>query len=236
MQNMNRRRSFIALGAPTALGTRAYAQGNASRPLAVVVPFDAGGPTDAIAGELTLRMAGVLGQTLVVENRPGAGSRIGTTFEARAKPDGHTLLLTSGSSLTPQPALYQKLPHHVTHDFIGTSKINPAPRALVVNASLPINSLGEFFDGARKNPGEISIASPALGSAIHRVLEMFQAEAKLNHVPFTGSAPAATGVRHRLPGRRGVSPLHRRAGQELPARRASCRHRACRPLITGVCR
>jgi len=166
------------------------------RPITVVVPFDVGGPTDAIARDFTKRLSDVLKQPVIVENQAGAGSRIGSAYVARSKPDGHTLLLTSGSSLTSQPALYKKLPYDVKSDFIGIAKMNHAPQVLVVNPEFPANNLAEFLDYAKANPEGITIASPGLGSAIHLVLEIFQSEAgiKLNHVPFTGSSPAISAV------------------------------------------
>lgn len=197
--NTASRRTFVmasAIGVASFLTLGANAWADSSKPITVVVPFDAGGPTDAIARDVVKRMSALMERPIIVDNRPGAGSRIGTSYVARAKPDGHTLLLTSGSSLTSQPALYQNLPYDVRQDFIGIAKINHAPQVLVVNPDFPAQNLSEFLEYAKAHPEEVTIASPGLGSAIHLVLEIFQAEAgvKLNHVPFTGSAPAVSAV------------------------------------------
>lgn len=197
MQNSNTRRVFITSLAAAAFSLSAQAAPPfPARPITLVVPFDAGGPTDLMARELGSRLSARLGQPVVVDNRPGAGSRIGSNLVARAQPDGYTVLFTSGSSLTSQPALYKSLPYNVTEDFVGIAKVNHAPQVLVVNPSVPVNNLQEFLEYARKNPEKMSIASPGMGSAIHLVLEIFQAEAKikLNHVPFTGSARAVPAV------------------------------------------
>lgn len=198
MTRPNTRRFFIAsLAAAAATSLPVQAQTSyPDRPITLVVPWDAGGPTDVTARELGVRLSARLGQPVVIENRPGAGSRIGANLVARAKPDGYTLMFTSGSSLTSQPALIKSLPYDVVEDFIGIAKVNHAPQVLVVNPTAPMNNLKEFLEYARKNPGELSVASPGMGSAIHLLLEIFQAEAKikLNHVPFTGSARAVPAV------------------------------------------
>ena len=132
---------------------------------------------------------------MLVENKPGGNTVIGTVHVARSEPDGHTLLLTE-PALTVNPSLYTKLPYDPLKDFAPVTGLVTVNHALIINPSLPIKDVRELIERAKGKPGELSYASYGTGSSAHLNMEMFQAMAgiKLNHVPYKGAAPALTDV------------------------------------------
>ncbi|MBL8381436.1 MAG: tripartite tricarboxylate transporter substrate binding protein [Burkholderiales bacterium] len=169
----------------------AQAQSFATRPVRIVVPFAAGGVVDLMARLIAPRMGAELGQTLVIDNRPGAGATLGADFVAKAAPDGHTVLL--GTIVTHATAPHMgKLPYNAERDFapVGFHGFNAA--WLLVTPGLPIRSFAEFVEYARRNPGKLNYGTPSIGSSSHLAAELLKQTLNLDyqHVPYKGSAPA----------------------------------------------
>jgi tripartite-type tricarboxylate transporter receptor subunit TctC len=169
----------------------AIAQSYPSRPVRMVVPLSPGGFADVPARVIAPRLSEALGQTVFVENKPGAGATIGTDFVAKAKPDGYTVLFT-GTPHVISPALYKNLPYDPLKDFAPVMLVASGPYVLVVNPQLPVRSVQELVAAAKAQPGRIDYASSGNGSAQHLVSAMFASMAgiELTHVPYKGSGPA----------------------------------------------
>ena len=191
------RRKFLHLtaGAATlpAASRIARAQAYPSRPVRIVVPFAAGGATDIIARLIGQWLSERLGQQFVIENRPGAGSNIGTEVVVNAPPDGYTLLLVGASSAI-NATLYEKLSFNFLRDIAPVSGIISIPFIMAVNPSFPAKTVSEFIAYARANPGKVNMASGGNGTAGHLSGELFKMMAGINmvHVPYRGEAPALT--------------------------------------------
>jgi len=164
------------------------------RPIRLVVPFAPGGNIDITARTVAPGMSAELGHQVIVENRGGAGGRIGTESVARAAPDGYTWLLGSSGSLTVNPVFAAKATYDSLRDFAPTSLISIVPLVLVVHPSLPVRGAKEFIALAKARPGAILMASAGTGSNTHLTGELFQVitGVKLTHVPYKGSGPALT--------------------------------------------
>lgn len=162
-----------------------------SRPLRMVVPFSAGGGTDVVAREAGQKMAELLGQPVVVDNRPGANGIIGAEAVARAAPDGYTVLLTIASQSI-APAVYQKLPFDSLKDFIPVSLMATYPYVFVTPPGLPPKTFREFVAYAKSKPGQLSYASSGNGSAPHLGMELIAGATgmRMVHVPYKGAANA----------------------------------------------
>jgi tripartite-type tricarboxylate transporter receptor subunit TctC len=159
----------------------------------VIVGFTAGGTTDVIARIMTKELTEALGQSFVVENKPGAGSNIGAEYVARATPDGYTLYFVAVTSAINQ-TLYPHLKFDLTKDFAPIALAAKVPNVLVVNPKLPVKSVKELVDYAKANPGKLNFASSGSGTSIHMAGELFKLKAGVDvlHVPYKGSAPALT--------------------------------------------
>lgn len=177
---------------------RARAQAAASFParaVRIVVPFTAGGPTDVLARLLAERLAERWKQPVVVDNRPGGGSTIGTNAVAKAAPDGHTLGMVVMAHVV-NPALRNDLPYDTLADFAGVSQITTSACALVAHPSLPANTVGELIALAKARPGTLSYATPGAGTLNHVSGELLNHRAGIDllHVPYSGSAAAHADV------------------------------------------
>lgn len=163
------------------------------KPVNIVVGFSAGGTTDVIARIMAKELTQELGQTFVVENKPGAGSNIATDYVRRAKPDGYTLLFVAVTSTINQ-TLYRNVKFDLTKDFVPVALGAKVPNILVVNPSVPVKSVQELVDYAKSKPGELAFASSGSGTSIHMAGELFKMRTGLDvlHVPYKGSAPAVT--------------------------------------------
>jgi tripartite-type tricarboxylate transporter receptor subunit TctC len=163
------------------------------KPVTIVVPFAAGGPTDRVARDLAEALRKPLGATVVVENAAGAGSTIGTNKVAKANPDGHTLLLAHIAMAT-MPALYRNLPFKVETDFEYLGMVNDVPMTLISKSTLPANNFKELTTWIGQNKGKINLGNAGLGSASHLCGLMFQDAVKtdMTTVPYKGTAPAMT--------------------------------------------
>ena len=167
------------------------------QPIKVVVPFPAGGPTDGMARIISDRLGAVLGQSIVIENRGGgAGGSIGAKFVASADPDGYTILLTPGGSLTTGPAVHKNIGYDPVKVFAPVCQVMETPQIVVVHPDLPVKTLAELVSYAKANPGKLSWGSQGFGVAPHLLLELFKLEAKVNiaHVPYRGTAPMLTAI------------------------------------------
>ncbi len=180
---------FVALAAA---GGESLAQpGYPSRPLRVIVPSSPGGGTDILTRLIAPGLSQRLGQTVVVDNRPGAGSIIGNDLVAKAAPDGYTLLMGI-STLAILPSIQKKLPYDAQRDLAPITLAISAPNVLVVHPSLPVKSVKELIAFARKRPGELNYASAGLGTNPHLSMELFLGMTKLKmvHIAYKGSGPA----------------------------------------------
>ena len=175
-----------------ALAAPAGAQSYPAKPIRLLVPFPAGGATDILSRALSQELAKKLGQSIVVENRPGAGGTIGADAAAKAAPDGYTLLLTTSSTHSIGPSLNPKLPYNAGTDFTPIAYVASSPNIVLVPNSSPARTLREFLDYARKNPGRLNYASSGNGTIIHLTTEYFKAESALflTHIPYRGTALA----------------------------------------------
>ena len=192
------RRDFIAclaalLASPLAGVSRAQ-DVYPSRPVRLVVPFAAGGAIDIIARSVAAGMGKSLGQTVVVDNRPGAGGNIGADAVAKAAPDGYTLVAGTSATHGVNPSLYAKMPYDVRRDFVAISYWGGVPNVLVVTKSSGITTLEQLVEQAKREPDKLTYGSAGNGTSLHLAGEMFQRAAgvKLIHVPYKGGAPAAT--------------------------------------------
>jgi tripartite-type tricarboxylate transporter receptor subunit TctC len=197
---LRQRRSLItcALGsaamALTTSSARAQAQSYPTRPLRLVVPFPAGGPTDIVARPLAQMLSQALGQQVLVDNRGGAGGSIGAEVVAKAAADGYTLFIGTVGTHAINPSLYRKLPYDAEKDFTPLGLVAMAPVAVVVNASAPYANVADLIAAAKREPGLINFASAGNGTPGHLTGEMFAKAAgiDLKHIPYKGSAPAIT--------------------------------------------
>jgi tripartite-type tricarboxylate transporter receptor subunit TctC len=184
--------SAIALAASSAGSQPAYP----TRAITLVVPYPAGGTTDLLGRLVADQFKVGLGATVIVENKPGAGTTLGASQVAKAQGDGHTLLMATSTTLAINKTLYRTLPYDPLADFTPVALVAAVPFALVVNPSLPVHSLGEFISYARSKPGELSYGSAGNGSPQHLGAEMLKSAAALDikHVPYKGSVPAMLDV------------------------------------------
>jgi tripartite-type tricarboxylate transporter receptor subunit TctC len=172
--------------------TQAPAQTWPNKPVHLIVPFSAGSAVDTLARIPGQKLAELWGQPVVVDNRVGANTIIGTEAAAKAPPDGYTLVLTNDGALATNPALYPKLPYNPVRDFAPIALAASIPIVLVVNSSFPASSVQELVKEAKANPGKINYASGGNGSAQHLPMEMFKLAAGIDlvHVPYKGLGPA----------------------------------------------
>ena len=176
-------------------GFSAHAQDYPSRPVKIVVPFAAGGPADIYGRYIGQRLQESLGQTFVIDNRPGAGSIIGTDMVAKSAPDGYTLLLMSNTH-TVNESLIPNKPFQLMRDFEPIAPINASDLVLVTKADLPVNTLADLLKLAKAKPGGMSYASSGPGTPYHMAGELFKAMAGVSivHIPYKGSSGARTDV------------------------------------------
>jgi tripartite-type tricarboxylate transporter receptor subunit TctC len=170
----------------------AAAQPYPNHAIRLVVPFPAGGTTDIIARDVAKRLTETLGQSVVVDNRAGAGGNIGSDLVAKSTPDGYTLLMGTVGTHAINPSLYAKMPYDHIKDFVPIVLVAGVPNVLEVNPSLPVNSVSDLIKLAKSKPGTINFASSGSGTSIHLSGELFKTMAgvDMTHVPYKGSAPA----------------------------------------------
>lgn len=186
---------LLFIGTGIFLSQQAHAQNYPTRPVKIVVPFATGGPADNYARFMAQRLQDSLGQTFVVDNKPGAGSVIGTDLVAKSAPDGYTLLLMSNTH-TVNETLIPNKPFALMRDFVGVAPINYSDLVLVVNPSKGMNTLADVIRVAKAQPGKLNYASSGPGTPYHMAGELFKSMAKIDvvHVPYKGSSGARTDV------------------------------------------
>jgi tripartite-type tricarboxylate transporter receptor subunit TctC len=174
-----------------AQGASAQAPWPSAKPITLVVPFAPGGSTDVTGRMLAAKLKAEIGQTVIVENRGGAGANLGADFAAKAAPDGYTIFLATSTHAT-NVSLYSKLPYDFVRDLAPVSQVAYIPTALVVNAKVPVNNLAEFLAYARDPKNDVRFGSAGNGSSLHIAGALFNsmAGAKMLHVPYKGSGPA----------------------------------------------
>ena len=186
--------SAVVLGAGLLGGTSALAQAYPTKPVTIIVPFAAGGTTDILARIIGQALTAELGQSVVVDNRAGAGGNIGGQAAAKATLDGHTLFMGTVGTHAINASLYKKMPFDPIKDFAPLSRVANVPNLLVANPNQPFKSVKDLIAYAKANPGKVNFGSSGNGSSIHLSGELFKSLAKVDmvHVPYKGSAPAVT--------------------------------------------
>ena len=196
MAEQFQRRDVLRLAAAGAAlacgGVRAQASGWPTKPVTMVVPFPAGGGTDAFARPLAAQFSKLTGQTLVIDNRGGAGGTLGASVAAKAPTDGYTLFM-GGAHHVVAPSMYPKLDYDIEKDFVPLIQLASVPQVLVVNSKRAnTGSYKEFIELIRKNPGKLDYASAGAGSVHHLAGELFKQQTKtsITHIPYRGAGPA----------------------------------------------
>jgi len=170
------------------------AQTYPAKPVRLIVPYPPGGTTDIVAREVSGKMAEGLGNQILVDNRPGAGTLIGLGLGAKAAPDGYTIVFGTSAGLAVQPALGGRMPYEPVRDFVPIGMIAYSPFLLVVHPALPVRNVKELVALAKAHPGTLNFASPGVGTPNHLGIELLNSlgRVKFVHVPYKGGAPALT--------------------------------------------
>src|SRR5690348_7803183 len=184
--------ALLAIAAIAGLPSGAAADTFPSRPAKLIVPFPPGGPLDTTGREIAQKLGEMWGQSVIVENKPGAGGNIGADFVAKSPPDGYTIVMGALSTHAVNPSLYPKMPYDAKKDFAPITLVAITPNVLVVNPSLPVHSVKELIAYAKAHPGKLSFGSGSIGSAGHLAGELFKVDTGVDmvHVPYKGAAPA----------------------------------------------
>ena len=187
---------IVALIAAALLSMAAAAQSWPQKPVRFIVPFAPGGATDIAARMLGEKLSQFWGQSVVIENRAGAGGALGAAEAARAMPDGYTLFFPSGSVMTANQFVYAKLNYDPEKDFVPVTNVVTGPQVLVVPANSPYKTVKDLIDGARANPGKLTFGHAGIGTQTHLAAENFLYQAKIDAVsiPYKGEAPALAGL------------------------------------------
>jgi tripartite-type tricarboxylate transporter receptor subunit TctC len=190
---IGRRPALAALLLPALAGT-ARAQAFPDQPIRMIVPFAAGGPADLIARTISRVMGEKLGRPVVVESRPGAGGSIGVDTAAKARPDGHTLVLASSGAIVILPHLRSNLPYDPLRDLTPITQVLGVPQIISVTPNLGVRSLAELVAMAKARPGQLAFGSAGIGSSLHMAGELLKMRTGIDitHVPYGGAAPAVT--------------------------------------------
>ncbi len=182
----------LVLALPFAQVLSAQAQSYPSKPLRLIVPFPAGGATDILARALSNKLGEKLSQTVLVENRPGAGGTIGADAVAKSAADGYTLLLATSSTHSIGPALNAKIPYDAVTDFTPLGYVASSPNLVLVPITSPAKTMREFIEYAKRSPGKLNYASSGNGTIVHLTTELFKAMSGsyMVHIPYRGTALA----------------------------------------------
>ena len=198
MANLNRRlfakiANSLLMGVSSMVVRSALGQPMSNKPIKVIVPYSPGGGTDVIGRSLLQNMSALMGQAFVLDNKPGAGTVIGTDYVAKSEPDGKTLLLTS-SAVAINASLIKNLPYNTLRDLAPIARICEGPNVIVVRADSPFLSIGDVIRSAKEKPGGLSYASSGNGSAVHLAGELFKlmSGTQIQHIPYKGAGPAYT--------------------------------------------
>jgi tripartite-type tricarboxylate transporter receptor subunit TctC len=188
-------RRFFAIAAALLLAAPAFAQNYPDRPIRIIVPTPAGGPVDVMARLVATGLPATLGQTVFVENKPGAGNTLGSRQAAGADPDGYMLMVSAASGLIMSPMIYKNAGYDAK-SFAPVVLIAETPQLLVINPELPFKSLAELVTYAKANPGKLNYSTGGTGTLPHLAAELFKQQTGTNivHVPYKGGGPALLGV------------------------------------------
>jgi tripartite-type tricarboxylate transporter receptor subunit TctC len=191
MDRLNALARLLVLVVAAGASSATWAQDYPTRPVRIIVGFAAGGVTDIMARIVGQRLSESVGQSFIIDNRPGAGSAIASEITAKAAPDGYTLLMI-GTSFAINAGVYKKLAYDPVRDFAGVALVSTAPQVLVANLALPAKSVTELIDLARAKPGQLNFASSGTGSTSHLAGELLKSMAKIDlaHVPYKGGSAA----------------------------------------------
>ena len=172
------------------------AQSYPNQPIRLVIPFAAGGPSDVLARGFSQKLGESLGQPIIIDNKPGAGTNLAAEFVAKSKADGYTIFLMMVGTQAINETLYKKLSYNTIMDFSPISLVASSSLMLVANPSVPVKSVADLIAYLKTNPGKINFGSSGTGTPLHLGGELFnvQAGTTLNHVPYKGAAPALTDV------------------------------------------
>ncbi len=189
-------KGWASLGMALCLAPAAQSQTWPDRPIRLIVNFAPGGAADVMGRAISPTMSQVLGQSVVVDNKPGANGNIGISETVRSAKDGYTLLLSSGGGISINPLIYSKLPFNPEKDLIPVAAVARVHVFLETNPSLPVSNVQDFIKHLQANPGKLSYGSPGPGSSPHLAGEMFKRAAKVDasHIPYKGAGPALTDV------------------------------------------
>lgn len=184
--------SIIAL----VISFNGQAQSYPNQPIRLVIPFAAGGPSDVLARGFSQKLGESLGQPIIIDNKPGAGTNLAAEFVAKSKADGYTIFLMMVGTQAINETLYKKLSYNTIKDFSPISLVASSSLMLVANPSVPVKNVADLIAYSRANPGKINFGSSGTGTPLHLGGELFnvQAGTTLNHVPYKGAAPALTDV------------------------------------------
>jgi tripartite-type tricarboxylate transporter receptor subunit TctC len=179
-------------GCTILLSCAATAQNYPTRPIRMIVPYAPGGNVDISARIIGAPLAEILGQTIVVDNRPGAGGNLGAALVAKATPDGYTLLVGSSGPLSVNPVIFKNLPYDSIKDFAPISTVQAVPLVVLASPKAGFNSIADFIAAAKARPGKVTMASAGAGTTNHFAIELLasMANIKVLHVPYKGSGPA----------------------------------------------
>ncbi len=182
----------VAIGIAGGLVASPAAAAWPERPVKIVVPFSAGGSTDVVARALAKELADAFGQSVIVENKAGAGGNIGADAVAKSPPDGYTILMVSGSIVTVNPHMYAKMPFDAKKDLVGVTNVASGPQVLVVNKDIPANNVKELIALVKADPKKFNFGSAGVGTQVHMAGESFVDAAGIapTHVPYKGESPA----------------------------------------------
>jgi tripartite-type tricarboxylate transporter receptor subunit TctC len=192
-------KSLLRTAAVLSLATLALttsAQSYPTRPIRVLIPFTAGSAADIIARAMEPQLREKLGQSLVIDNRGGAGGNIAAEMTAKSAPDGYTLMMGTIGTHAINYSLYSKLPYHPIRDFTPIALVGDSPNVLVINPKVPANSIQELIALAKAHPGQLNYGSSGAGTSVHLSAELFSTMAgiKMVHVPFKGATEALTAL------------------------------------------
>lgn len=184
---------IVAMAAMVCAGTVSAQDNFPTKPIRMVLPFPPGGVTDLLARALAEKLSPRLGQPVIVDNKPGAGTVLASDFVAKAPADGHTLLLAA-SSLGTAPLIYDKVSYDAVKSFTPVTQVASVVHVLVVNPALPVKNVKELVDYSRKNPGKLNYSSTGSGTSTHLEGELFKSMGNMFmvHIPYRGSGPALT--------------------------------------------
>lgn len=194
-RNIKQSLALTVIASLLCLPVAALSQAFPSKPIRLVVPFQAGGGNDLLARIISQKFLEKWGQPVIVDNKPGAGGNLGADFVAKAAPDGHTILLAT-NTLTMNPFIFAKMPFDTQKDFAPVAMLATTPFYVVVNNNLPVKNIPELIAYAKANPGKLSYATPGIGTPHHLGTELFKSMTGtyMVHIPYKGSIPALTDV------------------------------------------